>query len=123
MSLREITTRAEAEQCTYGHFSSKRNYDPAQCVESVHDGGRSFGFHQCFNKPGFGPHGLYCKIHDPAAVERRRQAFIEKWNQKLKAERPKWYVSEMLELLRESVAGIDGGWQERRDKLLKRIDE
>lgn len=37
--------------------------DVTRCVVSVPDGGRSCLFHQCSNKRGKGPHGLYCGVH------------------------------------------------------------
>ena len=38
-------------------------YNPARCVASVPDGGRSPLSHRCSRQPGKGPDGLYCGPH------------------------------------------------------------
>lgn len=37
--------------------------DKSRCVAEIADGGRSFLSHQCRNKRGKGPRGLWCAIH------------------------------------------------------------
>jgi len=38
-------------------------YNERHCAASVADGGRSVLSHQCSNRNGYGPAGLYCKTH------------------------------------------------------------
>jgi len=45
--------------------------NPTKCVVSVADGGRSVLSHQCRNKRGFGPNGLYCRRHAKMIEEGR----------------------------------------------------
>lgn len=77
------TTRAEAEKTTYGWGMHTIRWNPERCAENVPEGGRSVGFHQCSRKPGHGPDGLYCKLHDPD----RRKAKYEAEEAKRRAER------------------------------------
>ena len=56
-------TKAEAAAYWKGSYFGRGSYDENHCVYSVHEGGRSVGFRQCQQKPGFGPEGLYCKRH------------------------------------------------------------
>lgn len=78
-------TKAEAAKLTYGLPSARRAYDPAKCCKGVWSGGRASMQSQCSRKPGFGPDGLYCKQHDPEAVERRRKAASDKYEREAAA--------------------------------------
>ncbi len=51
--------------------------DPARCIVEVPDGGTSCTFHQCNNKRGKGPDGLYCTQH-AKKIEQGRSLFIPK---------------------------------------------
>ncbi len=55
----------------YGFAWAKRPPNPKRCIVSVHDTGRSVGFHQCEKKRGYGPEGLYCSVHNPVKVAER----------------------------------------------------
>jgi len=57
---------------TYGLFN-KVPEDKTRCIKSIHGGERWPSFHQCRRKRGYGPDGLYCKIHDPEAVKKRKE--------------------------------------------------
>ena len=70
---------------TYGPSYLSRAEDPARCVAAVRDG-NGWGDRQCSRPRGHGPGGCYCKQHDPAAVEARRDAAHENWKFKRRAE-------------------------------------
>lgn len=63
--------------------------DKTRCIEQVTPNDRAgiMHAHQCYNPRGHGPDGLYCRIHDPAAVKRRQQVRAERWERKFKSER------------------------------------
>lgn len=70
---------------SYGSVYRKKP-DFSRCAASVPDGGRWPGFHQCRRKNGHGPHGAWCKQHDPVAVkakrEERQREEQAKWDKK-----------------------------------------
>lgn len=47
--------------------------DFSRCAQTVLDGA-GWGSHQCTRKNGHGPHGAWCKAHDPDAVKAKREA-------------------------------------------------
>ena len=61
---------------SYGRVYSPVAPDYTRCAGSVLD-----GLHpgQCSRKNGHGPHGAWCKQHDPVAVESKRKAQDDKW--------------------------------------------
>jgi len=66
----------------YGRWAGSprgQREDKTCCIVSVHEPGRGIIIHQCSKKRGHGPNGLYCSIHDPAAVEKRRLASEERY--------------------------------------------
>lgn len=72
--------KGKSEAMKPAEINGKRYYgrnncvpeNPERCIEEVSDRGRWAHYHQCTNKRGYGPDGLYCAIHDPAAVEARK---------------------------------------------------
>lgn len=101
-------TRAEAEKRRYhvwAGFPNGHAFDPKRCAEEVAMGGRSPLFHQCGRRPGFGPDGLYCRQHDPAAVEQRNQESRKREQEERERERPKWYGRQMLGIIRQIAEG------------------
>lgn len=118
-------SKAEAKKLTYGDNLSKAPFNSQRCAwEVTVDEGRWASFHQCYRKPGFGPDGIFCKLHDPAAIKKRDEKRHEKFKQKMQQERPKWYAREMLALLKESqlILGDDEKWRKQRDRLIKQIE-
>lgn len=118
-------TKAEAQAYLYGSY--RRAYNTQKCACEVYEPGRVRLSKQCTRKPGFGPDGLYCKQHDPAEIARRRKASMDKYNAKMKRERPQWYAGEMLALLKEApeledVQAVRIDWLNRRNALLKKIE-
>lgn len=73
---------------TYGSSYSPQEPDYSRCAESVHDRYAS-GFYQCRRKNGHGPHGAWCKQHDPEAVKKRRAEQQAKWNEEWAESRAK----------------------------------
>lgn len=45
--------------------------DVTCCVEGVMPAGGAPTEHQCYRRRGHGPGGLWCKQHDPLAVEKK----------------------------------------------------
>lgn len=120
------SSRAEAEKASYGRrygSDTGRKYDPLKCAESVRNNGRWPSFHQCNRKPGFGPDGIFCKAHDPVAKKEREAKRDQKWDALCRAERPKRYAHDMLQLLKESQQVMPIDWRDRRDELIKKIEE
>ncbi len=64
----------------YGTWAGKPKgweEDLTRCIVEVPDGGRSCTFHQCRNKRGKGPDGLYCTQH-AKKIEQGHSLFIPK---------------------------------------------
>lgn len=59
----------------YGHHFDKREPDYNRCAEHVYD---RYGTHQCERKNGHGPHGAWCRQHDPVAIQAKREAAAAK---------------------------------------------
>lgn len=108
-------------------LESKPN--PTRCQAYIHNGGRSVSFHQCLQKPKVKRGGkLYCGIHDPVEVEKRRVARELKWKQewavkeqgwKRKEDRNKLY-DRMVRHLKEFTANPE--WLEATERILREAD-
>tara|TARA_R110000744_G_scaffold203992_1_gene322864 strand:- start:132 stop:500 length:369 start_codon:yes stop_codon:yes gene_type:complete len=59
--------------------------DYERCAEAVSSGDGWLGSHQCSRKAKHGPHGAWCKQHDPEAVKAKREARDVKWKAEWKA--------------------------------------
>ena len=57
----------------YGRYSNEKP-DFDRCSKAVRYGGAWGGSKQCTRKNGHGPHGAYCKQHDPIAVRAKSAA-------------------------------------------------
>lgn len=92
-------------QKSYGtHMRCKPNYD--RCAEDVRDAGPWPSYHQCARKNGHGPHGAWCKQHDPVAVKAKREASTAKWKSERDAEeRASTFVRECQTAIRQIAAG------------------
>lgn len=93
---------------SYGRWGGQpngRKPDYARCCESVFPNERGAIPHQCNRRAVTGPDGAYCKQHDPAAVQARKDAAMAEYEVQRRAERPKWYAREMLAVLREIADG------------------
>lgn len=108
--LEKIKNRAEAQKHRYGSWGGNPKgtpYDPKYCCEEV---GRNQGgwtmFGQCQKKPGHGPDGLYCRIHEPEYEKNRRaerdKKDKERWDLKFKPYKDK---DSFLEALRKIAKG------------------
>lgn len=73
--------------------------DLTRCIESVWD---KFHSHQCERKRGRGPDGLYCAVHDPAAVKARQDRSASKWKEAHTYDQRKWDDQLVGARLRES---------------------
>lgn len=95
-----------------------------KCCEEVREPGTWPRYHQCSKtatvKRG-GKH--YCGIHDPEKIKERRKKQDEEYNRKMRAERPKWFAHSMFQLLVDSQTSIDDNWKERRDEVIRKINE
>jgi hypothetical protein len=65
----------------YGASHSQVSPDFSRCAETVNTtpNERFSHFAQCSRKNGHGPHGAWCKQHDPVAVKTRKEAREKKW--------------------------------------------
>lgn len=68
------------------HTKFEAKADPARCPASVPGGGRMPSFHQCLKKRGQHPDG-WCRVHDPAAEAKRREATEGRYKDKLARDR------------------------------------
>lgn len=59
--------------------TSTRKPDYTRCAGSVRGEGNWPSYHQCTRKNGHGPHGAWCKQHDPEAVKAKIEARNNKW--------------------------------------------
>ena len=66
---------------SYGRSYLQFPPDLSRCAERVGSG------RQCSRANGFGPHGAWCKQHDPDAVKARREKLNAERNAKWAAER------------------------------------
>ena len=65
-----------------GYGPTYRNDKPdfTRCAAGVYPRyGNGWGSSQCARKNGHGPHGAWCKIHDPVTRKAKRDAYVEKW--------------------------------------------
>lgn len=82
-----IETIEEARKTVYGKWAGNPKgtpYKEGKCVAGIYSNYRR---HQCPNKNGKGPGDLYCGIHDPVRLKKRRDEQDEKWHAKMKAAR------------------------------------
>jgi hypothetical protein len=72
----------------YGQTYALRKPDYSRCAKEVNTtpNERFSSFSQCSRKNGHGPHGAWCKQHDPEAVKARRDAQEKKWKANWAAE-------------------------------------
>ncbi len=85
--------------------------DTSRCVKSVSHGSfvRS---HQCTRKSGYGPKGIFCKLHDPVAVKRRAKKREERFDAKMEQrERPYKLARLGLKLADQVILYADLGWR------------
>jgi hypothetical protein len=81
-----MTPEFKAQYLTsYGRYGTKPDY--TRCAESVAGSGRFPSYSQCTRKCGHGPHGAWCKQHDPEAVKAKREAQTAKWVAEIEASR------------------------------------
>lgn len=121
-----IETLEQARQYRYNTWAGNPNGHPyieGRCCESVWEKGRGALSYQCKRENGFGPEGLYCKQHDPAAIEEKRKKQSEKWDRELDIERTKWAFlacrADIISLLQELS---ERGNSKAKD-ILKEINE
>lgn len=67
------TSRGEASKINYGSTLNPTRYNPEKCAYRVYIPGRRVDFHQCTRNPEFGSNKIFCKQHDPIALEKRKQ--------------------------------------------------
>jgi hypothetical protein len=90
-----------------------------RCRESVHDTGRSVGYHQCSRKAtvfedveiqgGLGPETVkmgFCKQHSLQAQQAREDARNEEANRKARAEEMYWKIRRTRESIVKEVMAI-----------------
>lgn len=88
----------------YGYQFQRCKPDYTRCCEQVYGAGRGGGSHQCNRKNGFGPHGAYCKQHDPDAVKAKYAARQAAWDAKSAKETALWNAKAALEPALRQIA-------------------
>lgn len=108
MSAFDPKSRAEAERRTYGRELGRGSpFNPKRCAATVNVSGttRYSVFAQCSKKPGFGPDGIFCRVHDPVSIADRARKQQERFDAKSRArERPFRERDQAVKLLRHIVA-------------------
>ena len=90
----------------FGLSYNKRDADYTRCAQTVSDGGRWPRYHQCTRKNGHGPHGAWCKQHDPEAVKARHEARNKAWLREWKAKATEADLkAEALTIIRQIAEG------------------
>ena len=88
---------------SYGRGYSPVAPDYTRCADSVVDG---FHSSQCSRKNGHGPHGAWCKQHDPIARAAKRDAQNAKWRAESELKLARHAANAALEpALRQIAAG------------------
>jgi hypothetical protein len=114
---------SDQKQRTYGNRWSPVAEDLACCVQSVWCNTRRAHF-QCANKRGKGAGGLYCGIHDPAAVQARRERSEAKHRARIESD-PLTIARKRIEALEGEVADLNKRYEnthQRWDKALRRVE-
>lgn len=68
----------------YGR-NNRAQPDHDRCAESVSSDDIWYGTHQCSRKAKHGPHGAWCKQHDPIARKAKAEARTAKWRSEMAA--------------------------------------
>lgn len=90
----------------YGASWQGRKPDYSRCAGDVPDGGRSVTSHQCSRANGHGPHGAWCRMHDPAARKAKADASHAKWvAESDAADRDRVFTMDCRTAIREIAAG------------------
>lgn len=75
----QISSHYKKRYGAWAGFPNGRKPDIDRCCEEVSSGTRGALFHQCWRKRGHGPDRAYCKQHDPATVQAKRDAWEAKY--------------------------------------------
>lgn len=93
----------------YGYWAGNprgNSPDYTRCCESVRGRDRwDIVGHQCRKPRGQGPDGAYCKQHDPAKVQARRDKSDRTYFDKMNKLQAQWHGPAFLAALREIEAG------------------
>lgn len=90
---------------SYGASYRPIKPDYARCADSVHDRNGMHSY-QCSRKNGHGPHGAWCKQHDPVAVKAKRDARDAKWSAEwAEKARQRDFARECQEAIRKIASG------------------
>lgn len=79
--------------------------DYSRCCETVSNRERFIRFYQCKKSRGFGPDKAYCKQHDPAAREKKREEADAKFAKKTRGWRLEGFAPRFLDVLNQIAAG------------------
>jgi hypothetical protein len=89
----------------YGRSYSPQEPDYTRCASSVTPQGGWFSA-QCTRKNGHGPHGAWCKQHNPVAVKERQDARDKQWHAKWDADRRRLeFAAQCQAAIRQIAAG------------------
>lgn len=106
--MTEYTDEFKAEfRGWYGVSWARQLPDYTRCANET-DGNIMRGEHphQCSRKNGYGPHGAYCRQHDPVAAKAKRDARTAKWDAKWAAEkRKREFISACQDAVRQIAEG------------------
>ncbi len=93
--------------------------DYTRCCEAVvpNERGGSWHQHQCNRKRGFGPDEAYCKQHDPAAAQKRREASDRKYNEEFNKRRYEWHGKKFFDALQVIANGHNDARQLAKDVI------
>jgi hypothetical protein len=100
--------KAQYPRHGYGPAYRSKPVDYTRCAASVADGGRSVSSHQCTRKNGHGPHGAWCKTHDPVARKAKSDARVDAWMSRVKQQsRERAFAADCQAVIRQIAAGYN----------------
>ena len=74
------------------------------CADSVYGTGRGASSYQCSRANGHGPHGAWCKQHDPVARKAKSDALSEKCAKEWDAKKRLASATEAMQLALSTIA-------------------
>ena len=102
----------------YGLHFNRRREDVSLCIEEVAGRESWPSYRQCTRKRGHGPDGLYCKQHQPDAVESRgREATKRYEEQRWRENRP----ARQRDAYRAALEDIAAGHNDPRERALEAL--
>lgn len=93
----------------YGYHFNEKPEDKTRCAVCIFPGIRKGSPHQCRRPRGYGPDGLYCKQHDPAVVQAKRDTQTAKYKAGTEKALRTWAYNNASEQMAKALLKIANG--------------